>query len=85
MSVGLVASRDILRRYENNRNQPSSQSASFKLGHGTMALDPTFGSFTLLEPVSTSFRLGELVVSLVKVLRLFRLEWIVLVFRVWTQ
>jgi hypothetical protein len=50
-----------------------------------MALDPTFGSFTSLEPVSTSFRLGELVVSLVKVLRLFRLEWIVLVFRVWTR
>jgi hypothetical protein len=32
-------------------------------GAGTIALDPTFGSFTLLEPV-----------SLVKVFRLFRLE-----------
>jgi hypothetical protein len=46
-------------------------------GTGTIALDPTFGSFILLEPVS----LGELV-SLVKVFRLFRLEWIVMVFRV---
>ncbi len=41
---------------------------------GTIALDPTFGSFTLLEPV-----------SLVKVFRLFRLEWMFLVLRVWTQ
>jgi hypothetical protein len=42
---------------------------------GTIALDPTSGTvFTLGEPV-----------SLVKVFRLFRLEWIVLVFRVWTQ
>jgi len=37
---------------------------------GTIALDPTFGSFTLLEPVLT---LGE-PVSLVKVFRLFRSE-----------
>ncbi len=44
-------------------------------GTGTMSLDPTFGSFALLEPVS----------HLVKVFRLFRLERIVLVFRVWTQ
>jgi hypothetical protein len=34
--------------------------------------------------IRTSFTLGE-PVSLVKVFRLFRLEWIVLVFRVWTQ
>jgi hypothetical protein len=34
--------------------------------------------------IRISFTLGE-VVSLVKVFRLFRLEWIVLVFRVWTQ
>ncbi len=34
--------------------------------------------------IGISFTLGE-VVSLVKVFRLFRLEWIVLVFRVWTQ
>ncbi len=43
-------------------------------GTRTMALDPTFESFTL----------GELV-SLMKVFRLVRLEWIFLVFRVWTQ
>jgi hypothetical protein len=44
-------------------------------GTGTMALDPTFGSLTLLEPV-----------FLVKVFRLFKLERIFLVFsRVWTQ
>jgi len=49
------------------------------LGSGTLAFDPTFGSFTFLESVSCN------VVSLVKVFRLFRLEWIVLVFRVWTQ
>jgi hypothetical protein len=35
-----------------------------------MALDPTFGSFTLLK---TSFTLRELV-SLVRVFRLFKLE-----------
>ncbi len=34
--------------------------------------------------IRTGFTLGE-PVSLVKVFRLFRLEWIVLVFRVWTQ
>ncbi len=34
--------------------------------------------------IRISFTLGE-VVSLVKVIGLFRLEWIVLVFRVWTQ
>jgi hypothetical protein len=39
---------------------------------GTIALDPTFGSFTLL-------------VSLVKVFRLFGLKRTVLVFRVWTR
>jgi hypothetical protein len=44
-------------------------------GTGTIALDPTFGSFTLLGESD----------SLVKVFRLFRLEWIFLVFRVWTQ
>jgi hypothetical protein len=44
-------------------------------GTGTITLDPTLGSFTLL---------GERV-PLVKVFRLFRLERIVLVFRVWTQ
>jgi len=43
-------------------------------GTGTIALDPTFGSFTLLE-----------LVSWVKVFRLFRSEQIVLLFRVWTQ
>jgi hypothetical protein len=43
-------------------------------GTGTIALDLTFGSFTLLEPDLT---LGELV-SLVKVFRVFRLEWIFL-------
>jgi hypothetical protein len=43
-------------------------------GTGPIALDPTFESFTLLEPV-----------SLMKVFRLFRLERIFLVFRVWTQ
>jgi len=37
----------------------------------TIALDPTFGNFT----IRTGFTLGELV-SLVKVFRLFRLEWI---------
>jgi hypothetical protein len=52
------------------------------LGPGTIALDPTFESFTLLEPVF--FTLGE-PVSLVKVFRPFRLERIVLVFTVWTQ
>ncbi len=35
---------------------------------GTIALDPTFGSFTLLEPVST---FGEPVVSLVKVFTVY--------------
>ncbi len=50
-------------------------------GTGTIPFDPTFGSFTLLEPV---FILGELV-SLMKVFRMFRLEWILVVFRVWTQ
>jgi hypothetical protein len=38
-----------------------------------MALDPTFESFTSLEPV-----------SLMKVFRLSRLEWIFSVCRVWT-
>jgi hypothetical protein len=52
------------------------------IGTGTMALDPTFGSFYLDR---ISFTLGESV-SLVKVFRLFRLERIVLVvFSVWTQ
>jgi hypothetical protein len=51
------------------------------VGAGTIALDPTFGSFTLIR---TSFTLGE-PVSLVKVFKLFRLEHIVLVFGVWTQ
>jgi hypothetical protein len=51
-------------------------------GRGTIALDPTFGSFTLLK---TGFTLGE-PVSLLKVYRLFRLERIFfLVFRVWTR
>jgi hypothetical protein len=50
------------------------------IGTGTIALDPTFGSFTLLEPVSP----GEAVL-LVKVFRMFILEWIVLVLRLWTQ
>ncbi len=43
-------------------------------GTGTITLAPTFGSFTLLEPV-----------SLVKLFTLFILEWILLVFRVWTE
>jgi hypothetical protein len=47
-----------------------------------MALDPTFGSFYLIK---ISFTLREPPASLVKVLRLFRLEQIVVVFRVWTQ
>ncbi len=34
--------------------------------------------------IRTGFTLGE-PVSLVKVFRLFRLEWILLVFRVWTE
>jgi hypothetical protein len=46
----------------------------FREGAGTIALDPTFGSFTSSE-----------LVSLVKVFRLFELEWIVFVFREWTQ
>ncbi len=49
------------------------------VGAGTIALDPTFGSFYLITISLTS---GERV-SLMKVFRLFRLEWIVLVFRVW--
>jgi hypothetical protein len=49
---------------------------------GTITFDPSLGSFTLLELVS--HYVNELV-SLVKVFRLFRLEWIVLVFRVWTH
>ncbi len=44
-------------------------------GTGTITFNPTFGSFTLLEPIS----------YWVKVFRLVRLEWIFLVFRVWTQ
>ncbi len=62
-------------------NRCCESSISKLSGTGTIALDPTFGSFTLLR---TSFTLGELV-SLVKVFKLFRLEQIVLVFRVWTQ
>ncbi len=42
---------------------------------GTTTFNPTFVSFTLLEPI----------LYWVKVFRLFRLEWIFLVFRVWTQ
>jgi len=42
------------------------------VGAGTIAFDPTFGSFTLLK---TGFTLGE-PVSLVKVFRLFILEQI---------
>jgi hypothetical protein len=49
-------------------------------GTETIALDPTFERFYLIK---TSFTSDELV-SWVKVFRLFRLEWIVLVFRVWT-
>ncbi len=41
-------------------------------GTGTITLDPTFGSFSLLESV---FILDE-PIFLVKVFRLFRLEWI---------
>ncbi len=41
-------------------------------------------SFWKFYLIRTNFTLGELV-SLVKVFRLFRLEWIFLVFRVWTQ
>jgi hypothetical protein len=40
-------------------------------GTGTIALDPTFGSFTLLEPVS--------------LMKVFKLEQIFLVLRVWTH
>jgi hypothetical protein len=46
-------------------------------GTVTMAFNPTFGSFTLLKPVS--HYVNELV-FLVKVFRLFRLEWTFLVF-----
>ncbi len=48
---------------------------------GDYRLGSNFGKFYVTR---TSFTLGELV-SLVKVFRLFRLEGIVLVFRVWTQ
>jgi len=51
------------------------------IGTGIIALDPTFGSFYLIK---TGFTIDE-PVSLVKVFRLFRLERIFLVFRVWTQ
>jgi hypothetical protein len=51
------------------------------VGTLTTALDPTFGGFTLLEPVSHSVNR----VCLVKVFRQFRLEQIILVFREWTQ
>ncbi len=44
-------------------------------------IQSNFWKFYLIR---TSFTLGELV-PLVKVFRLFRLEWIFLVFRVWTQ
>jgi hypothetical protein len=47
-------------------------------GAGTITLDPTFGHVYLTR---TSFTLDELV-SLLKVFRLFKLEQIVLVFRV---
>jgi hypothetical protein len=47
-------------------------------GTGTITLDPTFGSFTLLESISHLSKL----VSLVKMFRLFRLEWIF--FGVWS-
>jgi hypothetical protein len=46
-----------------------------------IALDPTFGSFYLIRTSLTSSE----PVSLMKVFRPFRLEWIVSVFRVWTQ
>jgi len=46
-----------------------------------IAFDPTFGKFYLIR---TSFTLGELV-FLVKVFTLFGLEWIFLVFSLWTQ
>jgi hypothetical protein len=49
-------------------------------GTGTMAFEPTFGSFTVLELVSH----GE-PVSLVKVFRLFRSEQIFWVFKMWTK
>jgi hypothetical protein len=41
-------------------------------------------NFSKFYLIRTSFTLGELV-SLVKVFRLFRLEGILLMFRVWTQ
>jgi hypothetical protein len=44
-------------------------------------IESNFWKFYLIR---TSFTLDE-PVSLVKVFRLFRLEWIDLVFRVWTQ
>jgi hypothetical protein len=48
-------------------------------------LDYCIGSnFWKFYLIRTSFTLGE-PVALVKVFRLFRLEWIVLVFTVWTQ
>jgi hypothetical protein len=48
---------------------------------GDYGIGSNFWKFYLIR---TSFTLGELL-SLVKVFRLFRLEGIVLVFRVWTQ
>jgi hypothetical protein len=47
-----------------------------RTGTGSIALDPTFGSFYIIK---TRFTLGE-PVSLVKVFRLFRLECTFLVF-----
>jgi hypothetical protein len=44
----------------------------------TIALDPTFGSFTLLKPVS---QYVNQFLFWWKCFRLFRLEWILLVFR----
>jgi len=45
------------------------------------SIEYNFWKFYLIR---INFTLGE-VVSLMKVFRLFRLEWFVLVFRVWTQ
>jgi hypothetical protein len=47
----------------------------------TIEIGSNFWKFYFIR---TGFTLDELV-SLVKVFKLFRLEWIVLVFRVWTQ
>jgi hypothetical protein len=60
--------------------EPATHFALF-VGSCPCSIGSNFWKFYLIR---TSFTLGE-PVSLVKVFRLFRLEWIVLVFRVWTE